>query len=180
MGDKVQSPRLAAVLAANAAMSSILTMMLRECPGLRVRQFVNAGEVLDYAKIAPIDVLVCDFLLTGDSVPALVRELRQGKRSLSRAVKVIALVREIDRSARARIIDAGIDEIIVKPMSPAHIKERVMVRLGLAPARASSPIATLRPRPRIVPLFAEGTRPSAEIIDFVSRRNAPQPPQIRR
>jgi DNA-binding response OmpR family regulator len=180
MGDQVQSPKLAAVLAANAAMSSILTMMLRECPGLRVRQFLNAGEVLDYAKIAPVDILVCDFQLTGDAVPGLVRELRQGKRSLSRSVKVIALVREVDRSARARILDAGIDEIIVKPMSPAHIKERVMVRLGLAPQPAPSAVATLRPRPRIVPLFAEGTRPSAEIIDFMSRRNAAQAPEIRR
>lgn len=172
------TPKVAAVLTANAALSSILTMMLRECPDLRVRQFGTAGALLAYARIAPIDALVCDFTLPGVSLTALVRNLRRGTHSQARQVKVIALTRHIDRAVQSVVAEAGIDEVVIKPMSPAYIKERVLARLGikLAPAAESSGfVAVLRPRPRVAPAPTEGVRPSAEIVDLLSRRG-PRPP----
>ncbi|MEO6394470.1 MAG: hypothetical protein ABIO40_00990, partial [Devosia sp.] len=72
--------------------------------------------------------------------------------------------------AKAASIHAGIDEIIMKPMSPKYLVERVLARLAKrSPAAKALPTASrsaVRPREgwaqfgdNVVPLFARAPEP---------------------
>jgi DNA-binding response OmpR family regulator len=145
-------------------LSSILTTMLRECPGLRVRAFPTAAALLDYARAAPVDLLVCDYALADARIADVATKLRSGALP-ERRVRVLALTGYVDRAVKIGVAAAGIDEIIIKPASPAHIRERAMVLLGerRAPARGSSSIS-LSPEGEPAPAL------SAKIIDLAAWR----------
>ena len=61
-------------------------------------------------------------------------------------VQVIALSRTITPPMRHQAISAGIDEVIIKPMSPRHLLRRVQARLRPR-AIVSRPQRLSRPRP---------------------------------
>jgi DNA-binding response OmpR family regulator len=75
-------------------------------------------------QLAPVALLVCDI-----DDAALVARLRQDSTLADRDLEVIALTRTLTRKERQEAVDAGIDEVILKPMSPAYLVERVMNRL---------------------------------------------------
>jgi len=142
-----------AVLIANPALSSILTMTLAAVSSLRVRAFESETALRAYMDLAPIDLVVTD--LGGD----IVRRIRNDARA---GLQVIALQGAVGEVKRAD----GIDEVILKPMSPRYLVERVLARL----ARRPGPVETLRRRgllkrdwskfgDNVVPLFPD--QPSA-------------------
>lgn len=171
----MSTPPVVAVLTANAALSSILTMMLRQCPGLRVRQFVGAPALVTYARIATVDLLVCDYDLPNTPIARLARQLRAENPRL----QIIAMTRYIDRSVQLDVERAGIDETVIKPTSPRHISERVAERLGhrLAPA-AQRVVQLPGRRPRWFTPGRPERRHSADIIDLAGYRGrrAPESP----
>lgn len=139
--------RTIAVLVANPALSSILSMVLASAPGFRVRPFDSELALVTYMRLAPVDVIVTDF----DSVTAradrVSRDLRADAAIPYREYQVIALASEVSPETKNLCIASGIDEVIVKPMSPKYLLERVQSRLArraatLAPRLAKSP--TLR------------------------------------
>jgi two-component system phosphate regulon response regulator PhoB len=112
-----------AVLIANPALSSILTMTLAAVPSLRVRAFESETALRAYLDLAPIDLVVTD--LGGD----IVRRIRNDARA---GLQVIALQGAVGEVKRAD----GIDEVIMKPMSPRYLVERVLARLARSAASA--------------------------------------------
>lgn len=127
-------PQVVAILTSNEALSSILQMVLGEHGNLRVRVFTSEAFLSLYMHIAPVDLLVCDYDLDGDDITTgLVPRLR-GKSGIARKdFQVIALARNITPATRAACAAAGIDEVIVKPMSPRYLEERVLARLTDGP-----------------------------------------------
>jgi DNA-binding response OmpR family regulator len=123
-----------AVLVANPALSSILSMTLAGVALLRVRPFETQLALTTYLRLAPADLVVADF----DSLPAradrLAADLRADPALASRGVQIIALASAITPEIKLASIHAGIDEIIVKPMSPRYLVERVLARLARPPA----------------------------------------------
>lgn len=124
-----QPGKVIAVLAANPALSSVLTMVLSGDSRLRVREFESEIALTAYMRIAPVDVLVCDFDRNGASPAELVAGLRADPDLADPRFRVIGLTRTITRTTRRESLAAGIDEIIVKPMSPRHLLQRVVARL---------------------------------------------------
>lgn len=122
--------KVVGILTQNSALSSILAMVLRDVSGLRLREFSSAAHLLRYADIAPLDLLILDYQLSDRSAPDLLNSLRSNPAIDLDALQTITLIKNIDRELQASVVSAGIDEIIVKPMSPAYIKERVSARLG--------------------------------------------------
>lgn len=126
-----------AVLVANPALSSILTTTLASVPSLRVRQFETEIALRAYLELAAADLIVADF----DNLPSRAdrlasRLLTNG--SIRRKVQIIALASRLTADIKAASSEAGIDEIILKPMSPRYLVERVLARLASAvpaPAR---------------------------------------------
>jgi two-component system, OmpR family, phosphate regulon response regulator PhoB len=59
----------------------------------------------------------------------MVEGIRLDPNLISRDLPVIALTRAITPPMRQQAISAGIDEVLVKPMSPRHLLQRVQARL---------------------------------------------------
>lgn len=153
-------PRTVAVLVANPALSSILGMVLATNPSLRVRPFESLLALAAYMRLAPVDIIVADLDGDGTRAELVAQALRSDKRLDSPDFQIIALASTVDGDSRAAARRAGIEEIMMKPMSPRHLLERVLARLRRSP---------LRPPPRrrmtpaamdnVVPLFGPRTGP---------------------
>ncbi|WP_156352152.1 response regulator [Devosia sp. Leaf64] len=171
-------PKTVAVLAANPALTSVLTMVLAGDSRLRVRPFESEGELFAYMHIAPLDMLVVDFDRDGRPAYEMVEAIRLDPTFVSRDLPVIALTRAITPPMRHQSISAGIDEVLVKPMSPRHLLQRVQARLinrsvvGLlgngyrgpdrrdrVPMPKPQPSPTRRTTDNVVPLFPNSRRP---------------------
>lgn len=134
MGENI---KVVAVLAANPALSSLLTMVLAGCPSLRVRLFESRAALVTYMRLAPVDVLVADFDCAEAPADEIATALRHDDRLVRRDFSIIALTRSVDETTRRAAIAAGIDEVLVKPMSPRYLLERVLARL-----RRNHPVVT--------------------------------------
>lgn len=136
--------RTVAVLVANPALSSILSMTLAGVSSLRVRPFETQLALTTYLRLAPADLVVADF----DSIPSradkLADDLRRDRVIGARDLQVIALASELTPEIKMASIHAGIDEIIMKPMSPKYLVERVLARLAKKKASSAPP-----PRPEM-------------------------------
>jgi two-component system phosphate regulon response regulator PhoB len=151
--------KVVAVLVSNPALSSILSMVLASVPTLRVRPFESELALTTYMRLAPVDLIVSDF----DSLDAPADRVAQalhGDKSLERRnFQIIALASQVTAETKRASISAGIDEIIVKPMSPKYLLERVLSRLQRRAQQAPRP--SLRPAPgdvvragsNVIPLF---------------------------
>jgi CheY-like chemotaxis protein len=118
-----------AILAANPALNAVLGMVLAGDTRLRVRPFDTEAELLAYMRIAPLDLAVVDFDRDGRPAYEMVEGIRLDPTLVSRELPVIALTRAITPPMREQAISAGIDEVLVKPMSPRHLLQRVQARL---------------------------------------------------
>jgi len=121
--------KVIAVLAANPALSSLLTMVLAGDSRLRVREFESEIALRAYIRIAPVDMLVCDFDRADLDLAGFIASLRTDPATVDPHFRAIALTRAITPSMRHEIVACGIDEVIVKPMSPRHLLQRVTARL---------------------------------------------------
>ena len=175
-----------AILAANPALTAVLTMVVAGDSRLRVRPFDSEAELFAYMRIAPLDMLVVDFDREGRPAYEMVEAIRLDPSLTSRDLPVIALTRAITPPMRQQAISAGIDEVVVKPMSPRHLLQRIQARminrsvvgaLGsgyLGPDRRNR-VAMPRPRPNpgrrytdnVVPLFPDRRAPRPELKPLV-------------
>ena len=119
-----QDIRTVAVCTASPALTAILSAVLAAKVGLRVRQFESRAGLTTYMQLAPVALLVCDI-----EDADMVSDIRNDKALADSNLEVIALARVITRKERQQAVASGIDEIIVKPMSPAYLMERVLDRL---------------------------------------------------
>ncbi len=124
-----QPLKTVAVIAANPALSSILGMMLASDPALRVRQFETQGALATYVRLSPVDLVVADFECAAAPADVLTLALRDNLEIQRADFEVIALTHVVDARIRAAALRAGIDEVIVKPISPRYLQERVTARL---------------------------------------------------
>lgn len=135
----MQQPiKVVAILAANPALSSVLSAVLAAAPGLRVRQFESRIAVTTYMRLSPVDLLVADFDNEQASAGDLARALHADHTLVRRDFQIIALASTVNEELKQASIASGIDEVIVKPMSPKYLLERVQSRLKRPPALRSA------------------------------------------
>ena len=145
-----------AILVGNPALSSILSMVLAASPNLRVRAFESLRALTTYMQLAPVDLVVVDFDCKEAPAPEAARTLYSDM-DISPRFDVVALASEVSAEVKQASIGSGIDEIIVKPMSPRYLLERVLSRLHRKAARPAPRPAESRPLPNnVVPLFPNG------------------------
>lgn len=149
-------------------------MVLAGDSRLRVRCFDSEAELFAYMRIAALDMLVVDFDRDGRPAYEMVEAIRLDPSFVSRDLPVIALTRAITPPMRQQAISAGIDEVVVKPMSPRHLLQRVQARLlsrsvvgalgfGYRGPERRDRVFTARPQPHpgrrytdnVVPLFPD-------------------------
>lgn len=171
-----------AVIAATPALSSIMTMVLAADSRLRVRQFDSDVALLSYMRLAAVDVLVCDFDREGRPAYEMVEAIRLDNNIESRDVQVIALTRTITAPMRHQSISAGIDEVLIKPMSPRHLLQRVQARLRARPV-ISTPSGYRGPErrnrlPPLQPLVHQGRRATDNVVQLFPDRRKPRHPGL--
>lgn len=132
-----QPLKTVAVLIANPALSSILSMTLAGAPSLRVRPFETELALRSYLRLAPADLVVTDFDGESSRADEVAEHLRADP-TIPRKLQIIALASTLTLERKAASIHAGIDEIIMKPMSPRYLVERVLARLTWARPPAAS------------------------------------------
>ncbi|MDB5561503.1 MAG: hypothetical protein JWN11_921 [Hyphomicrobiales bacterium] len=170
--------KVVAVLAANPALSSILTAVLAGSPDLRVREFSTLTALNTYMRLTAVDLVVADFDCQDAPADKVSSTLRADAQVVSPAFQLLALARTVTPGTRDAAIGAGIDEVIVKPMSPRYLLERVVSRLKLPrqpvvsnsgyrgperrnrllPSAKSNVVTFIQRRDNVVPLF--GDRPT--------------------
>lgn len=128
--------RTVAILAAQPALNALLGMVLAGAPNLRVRTFESELTLQVYMRIARVDLVVID---CDDIDVEALSLLRADDGVETPGFRAIALGTELSRDLKRRCDAAEVSEIIVKPMSPRYLLERVQARLRDA-------IATTRPR----------------------------------
>lgn len=168
-----------AILAANPALNAVLGMVLAGDTRLRVRPFDTEVELLAYMRIAPLDLAVVDFDRDGRPAYEMVEGIRLDPTLVSRELPVIALTRAITPPMREQAISAGIDEVVVKPMSPRHLLQRVQARLLRRSVVGALGGYRGPDRRNRVPFRAPQPQPSRRVTDnviqlFPDRRAAPE------
>ncbi|WP_417310259.1 hypothetical protein [Devosia sp.] len=159
--------RTIAILVANPALSSVLNMVLATNPNFRVRTFHSLSAMQTYMRIAAVDMVVADYDCASASADRVAIALRADPGLFASDFQLIALTSAVSPTLGSRSEAAGIDEVIVKPMSPRYLQERVEARLehGAArvpPMRGSDPIeADFSRYSNVVPLFGHArTQPA--------------------
>jgi len=143
-----------AILVSNPALSSILTVVLAAAPSLRVRPFETLEALTVYMRLAPVDLLVLDFDCEHAPAPRAAREVFADS-GIDPRFQLVALASDVSPEVKQASVRAGIDEIIVKPMSPRYLLERVLSRLQRAEPRPA-PRAPRKWPSNVVPLFPNG------------------------
>ena len=118
-----------AILSENKALASILRMVLANRRSLRVRIFASEAELINYMNIMPIDLLIYDCSLLDHEVATSVSYLQNCK-THNKQLQIIVLCKNIIAKISQAIEYANISEVIIKPMSPLYIEERVDAYLG--------------------------------------------------
>ncbi len=134
--------RTIAILVSNPALGTILHAVIASVPGFRVRCFESALALQIYMRLAPVDLVVADFDCQEARADQLARNLRADAGIETPGFQLIALASAVTPETKGLCIAAGIDEVVVKPMSPRYLLERVRSRLArrsLRPVHRSSP-----------------------------------------
>ena len=128
MNKMIMEKKQVAILTSSPALGSILSMVLdcEEC--LILQNFSRPQNLERHMRIVPIDLIVCDYDMGDSSAPELAISLRTS--NLQRNFKMIVLAETMSRQTRQACKFAAIDEVIIKPMSPLFIRDRVLARLN--------------------------------------------------
>ena len=160
-----------AIIAANPALSSILGMMLAADPGLRVRQFESRRALEIYMRLSPVDLIVADFDCAAAPADQLAEALRGNEALAQRDFQVIALAHTVTSAMKHASVRAGISEVVVKPMSPRYLLDRVLSRLRHVEPQVAAPTGYRGPerRNRLSPgeaAFRGGARRGDNVVQL--------------
>ncbi|HVH43125.1 MAG TPA: response regulator [Labilithrix sp.] len=103
--------------------SRVLYTEYLESLGYEVDTAADGVEALTKAREAPPDIIVLDLALPRMDGWELARELRKDART-SR-ICIIAATGHGGEPYVARAFDSGCDEVLVKPLEPAMLRERI-------------------------------------------------------
>jgi two-component system phosphate regulon response regulator PhoB len=127
-----QKLRTIAILSENNAYGSIVEMVLAGNHAWRVRLFSSAQDLETYSQIVDVDVLVADLDFEDNNAQFMLRVITRLRQNTESVQAVIVTTRSLMNWSYPKNIGAGIDEVLVKPMSPVYLSERVEAHIALA------------------------------------------------
>lgn len=143
------------IVSPNAAFSAFAESVLASWPDIQVHAFENCRALFDM-RFHP-SVIACNFEFDSGFYAEFVVAL-SGIR-LKGPVSTLAIVRRLEGWTRARCRLSGVDEVVVKPISPLHLGLRLAT---LATGHKPAPVPYRR---------------SAEILPFPTRRRSTPTPR---
>lgn len=124
MRAEVTEMRTVAILAASPALTLLLGATIASDLHLRSRTFESAETLITYVRLVTADLVVLD-LDAGEEAAELAEAIRCDEQSATRGTHIIALSRTVTDWTKRVVVRAGIDELILKPMSPRYLLDRV-------------------------------------------------------
>ena len=124
----VQTRKFVAILTSSPALSSIIAMVLDCEEFLNVQNFEHMSELQCHMRIAPVDLIICDYRINNRTAPQLKIALQQD--NPHRQFETIMLTDYVSGDIKQACKFAAIDEVIIKPMSPLFLRDRVLARLN--------------------------------------------------
>lgn len=150
-----------AILTSSPALSSILSMVLDCEEHLNVQSFDRVNVLKTHLRIAPVDIIICDYEIGETLAPQFAIDMR--RQLPTRQFQMIMLTSFITAELKQSCNFAAIDEVIVKPMSPLFLRDRVLSRLEKAKQSEDSfysldktplqTISSIEPSNNVVALF---------------------------
>lgn len=121
------------ILTQSEALSSILAATLREDGARETHQARTLRNALGLVRLFPIDFVICDRVVGGQRMENILPLLREN--AVHGSFETILLTNDVDAGLQDICRQTGIDEVIIKPMSPRFISERLAVRARSARVR---------------------------------------------
>jgi len=118
-----------AIITDSPALGSIIAMMLESEEQLHIQQFDTASTLRAHMRIVPLDLIVMDYHLERITAAQLVLDLRRDLPQ--RQFETLVLTSRVSAEIKLACKFARINEVIIKPMSPVFLKERVLSRLQI-------------------------------------------------
>ena len=115
--------------------SRVIARVVLEAAGFRVCEAACGVEALDVAATLKPDVVLLDLILPGIDGWEVARRLRSNPDADDMAIIALTALAQPDERGRAR--DAGCDDVLTKPVSPAVIARTVRRFLTQRVAAAS-------------------------------------------
>lgn len=111
---------------ANAYFSSLLFSLLRGFGADKVIQTRDALTAIEALAINKIEIMLCDALLPPGGGAEFVRGLRSEVYSPQRRIPILFMTSDTRTSTVTRARDAGANMVIMKPLSPKMLFDRLV------------------------------------------------------
>ncbi len=106
-------------------MRAIIATVLRAYGGRRIVERDDGPSALEELGTNPVDFLIIDFAMPGMDGVQVARQLRRTREAASSMSPIILMTAHTDRRRIEEARDAGINEILMKPVSPKALVERI-------------------------------------------------------
>lgn len=152
------APSHVLILTDSAALGSILAASLAD-ENIVTHFAETVRDAVGLLRLHRVKFLISDFEVAGQNVLGFVPALRRAVPY--RDFETITLTRAIDNDVQNICRSVGIDEVIVKPMSPRFLRERLITRAGQL-AKRDLPFDLGE---NVVPLFgAQASNPDFDAV----------------
>lgn len=129
-------PATIAIFSQSYAFAELVRWVLVDQIGARVQVFSRLSELELHAHAGKIEVVIIDAELGSLDAAEAGALMLDIKASSETGMRSIALTRQINGWSRTRCKGAGFDEVLLKPMSPLLLSERVMAQLAKSVAQS--------------------------------------------
>lgn len=110
----------------NAHMRSLVATVLKAF-GMREVEFAKEGtEAIDKLEATEFDLMITDLVMAPLDGITLTRMIRKGEARISPYLPIIVMTGHTDRQNVFEARDAGVTEIVAKPITPKALYERIV------------------------------------------------------
>ncbi|WP_341913241.1 response regulator [Ferrovibrio terrae] len=90
-----------------------------------LREFDTLDGFIDLVAVAQPDLILMDISLPGGNVAQLVSDLRHGRLGINPYLPVILTTWEAEQTVVRKLMDAGADDLLIKPLSTKGLLDRI-------------------------------------------------------
>ena len=104
-------------------------------------QTSNGEQALQHLQDADVDVVLMNGRMTHAEAGEWGLKIRQDMATRSRATALIGVTASMHSAAKAQLISAGMDEVIVKPVDPQQLSKTIQKLITTSQALEKSAVA---------------------------------------
>jgi two-component system chemotaxis response regulator CheY len=107
------------------AMRLVIRSLLHACGVEHIAEAADGGAALECLRAYPFDLVVCDMLMAPMGGLEMMHHLRRPRSCLKPAIPVMMVSGNMDGRSVIAAIEAGVNEFLGKPLTPAIFQKRL-------------------------------------------------------